>query len=221
MAGAALTPASIGGFTSCMFSAASLAVVGTGVKHAELVAAAAAGFAAVPAAAAAPTRPASPYVGGELRVLADAPLVHVALAGAAPADTAVAGVLAQLLDGGFAQLYDGAGLVGVYGSAAPADGCLLTSGLVDQLKGAAAAGDAAVAAAKAQAKIAAAAPCVTAMGLAVLKTGACGGPAADLAAIDAVTPAAVKAAAAALLKAPTMVALGPLGATPTLASLAL
>jgi len=124
VAGAALTPASIGGFTSCMFSAASLAVVGTGVKHAELVAAVAAGFAAVPAAAAAPTRPASPYVGGELRVLADAPLVHVALAGAAPADTAVAGVLAQLLDGGFAQLYDGAGLVGVYGSAAPADGCL-------------------------------------------------------------------------------------------------
>ena len=216
----ALTAAQLEGFAGCLFSPASMVVVGAGVPHDALVAAASVGFAGLAPRDAKPTRAASPYVGGEVRVKADAPLVHVALGGAAPADAAVAAVLKALL-GGFCHLYDGAGVVGVYGTAAPAEGGALAASLAAALKGAAGASDAAVGLAKTKAKFAAAGlhPDVAAMGAATLATGAYAGP--PLAAIDGVTTAAVKAAAAAAAKAPSMASLGDLSAVPRLAALGL
>lgn len=98
--------AEVGSFTSSLYTAPRMVLAGAGVEHGEFASLAETYFGGIPAegAAAAPEVGASPYVGGEMRVRADAEFTSVALAfngGSWHSDSLIPTcVLSKLLGGG-------------------------------------------------------------------------------------------------------------------------
>lgn len=199
---------------------ANMTLVGAGVAHADLKAAAEVLFPAA-GGAAAPV-PASPFVGGSAELKADSPLTHVAVAlggAAAGSDEYYAAlVFKELLKApgaaSFCVGYSDSGLVGLYGCSAPSGAGALTEAMVAALT--ASYSDAAVSAAKVAVKTQLA---VGAEDSAALLS-ELAGPAASASGVDKVTPASVKSFAAKALKTtPALATVGPAAAVPSFTTL--
>eukprot|EP00614_Pseudopedinella_elastica_P005151 CAMPEP_0172597516 /NCGR_PEP_ID=MMETSP1068-20121228/17510_1 /TAXON_ID=35684 /ORGANISM="Pseudopedinella elastica, Strain CCMP716" /LENGTH=419 /DNA_ID=CAMNT_0013397061 /DNA_START=48 /DNA_END=1307 /DNA_ORIENTATION=- len=213
--------AGLAAYLAGLSSPANMTLVGAGLSHAELIAAAESLF-PLSGAGGAVVVPASPFVGGSAELVADSPLTHVAigLAGASSGspDYYTALVLKQLLAApgaaSFCVGYSDSGLVGLYGAAAPAAAGALAESMVAALK--ASYTDAQVAAAKLAVKTQLA---VSAEDSAAL-LGELAGSAASAAGVDKVTAAAVKAFAAKAAKSsPALATVGPAAAVPSYSAL--
>lgn len=206
------------------YTAGNMTVVGAGMAHSEIVAEATAFFGDAQAGDVA--TPASPYVGGQAGLKADSPMTHVALAvpgaGNGTAEAGAAVVFKALLDAkapatasAFNLSYSDAGVVGLYGAVDAASAGALCEALVSAFKAAASADDASIAAAKTTALTAQLVALEDSANAALAL--ASGGAAA----VDAVTPAQVKAFATAALKAsPSLATVGSTAAMPSYPALA-
>mmetsp|Transcript_11323 Transcript_11323/g.14971 ORF Transcript_11323/g.14971 Transcript_11323/m.14971 type:complete len:430 (-) Transcript_11323:349-1638(-) len=211
-----VTADSLKSFMGAHYVAPKMTVVGSGISHESLEGMAGCYFGSLPSAEL-PLTPPSPFLGGYARVKAEASMTHLALAFGV-SDAAAALVLKHFLQtavpdamaGSFALTYSDSVLVGLCGAAEPSAAGHMVNKFTAAVNSSANVSEDGLAMAKVAAKTA------VLLGLEEATPSSIASLASiDVAAIDAVSSASLKALVSEMVKAPALASVGPSATVPS------